>query len=51
MKLLSRLYPLFLGVVAFNCIRLTTDLAKNEGLWSNSMQYHLHALGLLTIAV
>ena len=49
MKLLSRLYPLFLGVVAFNCIRLTTDLAKNEGLWSNSMKYHLHALGLLIV--
>lgn len=49
MKLLSRLYPLFLGVVAFNFIRLTTDLAKNEVLWSNSMKYHLHALGLLIV--
>lgn len=49
MKFLPRLYPFFLGVVMFNCIRLTTDLAKNEVLWSNSMRYHLQALTITVL--
>lgn len=44
MKILSRLYPLFLGIVMFNFIRLTTDLAKNEALWFHPVRYHLQAL-------
>lgn len=46
MKILPRLYPFFLGVVMFNCIRLTTDLPKNEGFWADSMRFHLHALAI-----
>lgn len=46
MKILPRLYPLFLGIVMFNFIRLTTDLAKNEAFWANSMRFHLQALAV-----
>lgn len=42
--------PLLLGSVMFNCIRLVTDLPKNERFWvSHSMRYHLQALGVTVI--
>ncbi|WP_071145447.1 sensor histidine kinase [Bacteroides ihuae] len=36
--------PLLLGIVMFNCIRLVTDLPRNDEFWSNSLRYHMQAL-------
>ena len=42
--------PLLLGTVMFNCIRLVTDLPKNERFWvGHSIRYHLQALGVTVI--
>lgn len=51
MKLLYRFFsPMILGIVMFNCIRLTTDLLRDGTLWPGSMKYHLSAL-LVTITM
>lgn len=34
-------YPLFLGIVMFNFLRLTTDLLKDNGFWVGSLSQHL----------
>jgi len=34
-------YPLFLGIVMFNFLRLTTDLLKDNSFWVGSLSQHL----------
>lgn len=34
-------YPLFLGIVIFNFLRLTTDLLKDNSFWVGSLSQHL----------
>lgn len=35
------LYPLFLGIVTFNCLRLATDLLKDKSFWVGSLTQHI----------
>ncbi|MDR0833180.1 MAG: LytTR family transcriptional regulator [Candidatus Symbiothrix sp.] len=51
MKFIRWLYPLFLGIVTFNIIRLVTDIPNQEPFWGiDSWQMHLQALLITIIA-
>lgn len=35
------IYPLFLGIVIFNCIRIVTDFLQHNNFWTDSMLQHI----------
>jgi sensor histidine kinase YesM len=43
-SLITWLYPSFAGVIAFNILRVITDLTKNESFWQGDKQSHIMGL-------
>jgi sensor histidine kinase YesM len=44
MKIFQKLYPLFLGVVSFNILRLITDIPNHDPFWTGGILLHLTSL-------
>lgn len=40
-KVTRWIYPLFLGLIIFNCLRLATDLLKENGFWAGSVRLNI----------
>jgi sensor histidine kinase YesM len=40
MKIFHKLYPLFLAVIAFNIIRLVTDIPLHDSFWKGGFYHH-----------
>jgi sensor histidine kinase YesM len=43
-SLITWFYPSFVGVIAFNILRVITDLTKNESFWQGDKQSHITGL-------
>ncbi|MDR1200725.1 MAG: histidine kinase [Tannerellaceae bacterium] len=43
-NIITWFYPFFVGVIAFNILRVITDLTKNESFWQGDKQSHIMEL-------